>query len=73
MKKEELLSEIEDNLPELSCQDFEKIWNKIFSEEKISDIDKNEKEDLSELLMEEINFFEKEKILKIHRFIESRV
>ena len=73
MKKEELLLEIEENLPSLSCSDFEKLWNKIFSEEKISDVDKDQKEDLSDLLIEEVGYFEKEKIVKVHKFIEVRV
>lgn len=73
MEKDEILQEIESNLSNLSCSDFKKLWNNIFQEEKIEEVSKAEKDDLSELLMEEILYFEDERLSKIHKFIERRV
>lgn len=73
MKKEKYLQEIKENLTSLNCSDFKKLWNNVFQEEKIDEVDKDGKDDLSELLLEEMVYFEKERLIKVHKFIEKRM
>jgi alpha-amylase/alpha-mannosidase (GH57 family) len=72
MNKDDFLEEIEKGLGNLSCEYFKKLWNHLFSEEKIDEVNKVQKEDLEELMLEEISFFETEKLKKIYKFIEAK-
>lgn len=72
MKKEEMLEFIEENVNSLSCNNFKILWNSCFSEERLENIDENQKNDLADLLLEEVNYFENGKIFKVYNFIENR-
>lgn len=72
MKKEEMLEFIEENVNSLSCNNFKILWNSCFSEERLENIDENQKNDLADLLLEEVSYFENGKIFKVYNFIENR-
>lgn len=72
MKKEEMLEFIEENVNSLSCNNFKILWNSCFSEERLENIDENQKNDLADLLLEEVSYFENGKIFKVYSFIENR-
>jgi hypothetical protein len=73
MKKEEMLEYIEENINILDCNNFKILWNNCFSEERLNTIEENQKSDLADLLLEEISYFEKNKIFKVYNFIEKKV
>lgn len=75
MTKTEIIENIDNDLTLLNTKDFVKLWNNIFEEERIKEdsLSVDQKKDLAELMVEEISFFETEKLIKIHTFIENRV
>ena len=71
MEKGDLLEEIEELLDQIKNEYFIILWNKLFEEEKINSVDP--KDDLQSLLLEEIEYFEISKIIKIHKYLNSKV
>lgn len=75
MTKSEIIENIDNDLTLLNTKDFVKLWNKIFEEERIEEdtLSIDQKKDLAELMVEEISFFEAERLIKISTFIENRL
>lgn len=75
MTKSEIIENIDNDLTLLNTKDFVKLWNKIFEEERIEEdtLSIDQKKDLAELMVEEISFFETERLIKISTFIENRL
>lgn len=71
MTKEEILQDIEENIIYLNDEGFIKLWNKIFEEERIKEVEKGQREDLKELLLEEISYFEYERLIKIRNYLNK--
>lgn len=72
MNKQELIEEIEDLLEQVKDKDFIILWNKLFKEETIDSLD-DSREDLQSLLVEEVEYFEISKVIKIHKYLNLKV
>lgn len=74
MNKENLIKEIDESISNLTNKDFLTLWNNLFEEESIYKIDSlKQREDISNLLIEELEFFELNKLKKIYKFIETKM
>jgi len=73
MTKEEVLSEIKDLLRQINNEDFVSLWNKLFKEEVIEGVDKDSREDLEDLFLEELGYFEHSKNVKIYKYLSLKV
>lgn len=71
MTHDEILQDIEENIIYLNDEGFIKLWNKIFEEERIKEVEKGQREDLKELLLEEISYFEYERLIKIRNYLNK--
>ena len=72
MNEEKLIEEIKESIND--NKNFLRLWNSIFPEEKVSAIEsKKHKDDILELLIEEIEYFELSKLQIIYKFIDSKM
>lgn len=72
MSKNELINEIEKYLKQIKNDDFKILWNKTFKEEEIDSVD-DSREDLESLFLEEVEYFDITKVLKIHKYLSQKL
>lgn len=71
MKKSEVIHFIETKIKKVSPDKLNEIWNALFEEEKIDEINKKNKNYFIDLMADEISYVEDQNLIKAYKILKE--